>query len=93
MDPPKNKAVDEALVLFSDFILGLTDMSLKEEAEESMQIIIMEALKLDLPMDIDLTEDEDGNIIIGAGPPVHRTETSYKPNYHQIKVTLRLNDE
>lgn len=36
------------------------------------------------PIELDVTRDEDGNLMLGTVPPIYRVETSLRPSFHNI---------
>jgi hypothetical protein len=93
MEEGQNIFIDEALLPLSDFLLSLADLGFDIDEGDILQYLYLESLSLDLPMDIDISMNDEEEILIGGGTPVHRTETSFRPNYHRLKLNMQINNE
>lgn len=51
----------------------------------------MEEATLGIPVQLDILVSDDGQVEIGGTPPLHYTETSFDPVFHQLKITLKAN--
>ena len=85
-----NGKLDEAFLPFSEFIEELSDLEGKLIDSEGDEVINMEIERVDmqLPMQIDLTVDENGNVSIGGVPPLYYVETTFMPVFHQLSLRL-----
>lgn len=49
----------------------------------------MEEATLGIPVQLDILVNDEGQVQIGGTPPLHYTETSFDPVFHQLKITLK----
>ena len=45
---------------------------------------------IEMPVELDVTRDESGQLRIGSTPPLYYVETSVRPSYHRLRVTASL---
>jgi hypothetical protein len=80
--------IDEALVPLRDLVEGLVIEGGQIEDEQLGVSMSIESIKLDLPVELDIFTDDNGQVIIGGAPPTQHTETSIMPVFHQLKMTV-----
>ena len=85
-----NSKIDEAFLDFSEFMEHLSTLDGKVADVEGDEAISMEieTVKMGLPFQLDIAVDDDGEVSLGAVPPLYYTETSFMPAFHQIEITL-----
>jgi hypothetical protein len=51
------------------------------------------ACDVEMPVELDISRDDSGQLRIGSTPPLYYVDTSFRPSYHRIKVTASLSEE
>lgn len=46
------------------------------------------SIALDMPVQLDVVVDENGQVTLGATPPLYKVETSFEPVFHQLRFTF-----
>jgi hypothetical protein len=59
--------------------------------EAAGEVLLVSELTLDLPVEIELT-DEDGEWRIEAAPPTQLVETTVLPVWHRVQLRVSLDD-
>lgn len=80
--------IDEALHPFSVLIKGLTDMALDPEEEFAFQHLKAEHIEVDIPVELEILVDENGEVTIGSAPPTQQIETTFMPVIHRMRVKI-----
>ena len=47
---------------------------------------------IELPIELNVSRDDSGALVLGTAPPIYYVDTSYRPSYHRIRVTATLSD-
>ncbi len=84
------------LILFADFmnVLGEHDGIMADAAERGTGVrLTVTEFGFDLPMELRVRENEAGGLIIRAGPPTQRVETTIFPVLHRLRVRLNRTGE
>ncbi len=50
-------------------------------------------IEIDSPVELDVTRDSAGRLIIGTTPPLYPLQTTVAPSFHRVRFTARLNGE
>ena len=79
---------DEAFLTFARFVEEATDLEGEMHHSEEGVAMQIESVEMSMPIELDITVDEDGKILFGAIPPLYYVETSVMPVYHQLTITL-----
>lgn len=85
---------DESFIPFSEVVEELGDIEgrlLESIGMENVQMDI-EKVNLGLPLQLEILVHDSGQINLGGVPPLHYVETSFTPIFHQIKLTLTVNE-
>ncbi len=90
-DAAFDSPIDEALVPLASLIEGLAAVGGQQRDEQLGVSMSIESMKLDLPVELDILTDDNGQVIIGGAPPTQYTETTIMPVFHQLKMTV-VND-
>ena len=53
----------------------------------------VDKFEIDMPVELSITTDDNGQVTIGTAPPLYYVDTTYRPAYHQIRFTAVRNDE
>ncbi len=78
--------IDDAFLPWSVFIADLS--SIDGQIEEEGVRMEIEKIKVGLPIQLEILPDEEGQLAIGAAAPLYNLETSFLPVFHQLELTL-----
>jgi hypothetical protein len=53
----------------------------------------IDKIEIDMPVELSITVDSNGTVIIGTTPPLYYVDTTYRPSYHQIRFVAEKNNE
>lgn len=84
--------VDEVLMQFSEMIDILSDYEKQRVDPETGQVMTIEEIKLNYPIELKVTTDSEEKVTIKSSPPTQRTETTILPVFHQIKMRIVRDD-
>jgi hypothetical protein len=79
--------MDPAFIPFADALaemLAFRGEIVDEEAGVRSRIT---QCTVELPIELDISRDESGALVLGSAPPIYYVDTSYRPSYHRIRVT------
>jgi hypothetical protein len=76
---------DKELQPLSEFVLGLVDWRDDEETAA-----ILEEARLELPIELAVRIDDDGEVRVEASPPRQQIETTVLPVFHTLKLRVTL---
>jgi hypothetical protein len=48
------------------------------------------ACDVEMPVELDVSRDEAGRLLIGSTPPLYYVDTSIRPSYHRLTFTACL---
>ena len=90
---PENRQEDELvdefgedpLIPVSDLISTMTQFLSQVGDPETGQVLTVEQLSFDLPIELRLERDEEGRIVLNTAPPTQQIETTFMPVFHQIR--------
>lgn len=87
---------ENGLPRFSDFVIGLMESANQQEYQTETgierQTMRVEELRVDMPFELDLHVDGD-KVQLLASPPTQRTETTVMPVFHQVRLTVRCDED
>jgi hypothetical protein len=63
------------------------------EDEMAYDGVELQALRLDLPVELRVEVDEDGRARIGVSPPTQTTETTILPVFHRMTIAIERDDD
>ena len=86
----KDKRIDAALLPFHQFVEELTDVPGVLRDPLGIQQMHVEEVKVDFPILMDIVQTNEGEIEIGAAPPLYYVDTTIGSIYHQISLTVQL---
>ena len=86
--------IDEAMLPFFEYvqkisILNEGSFTDKDQFGFSMNI---ESVHIEMPFEMDIDTDENGQVTIGVSPPMYYVATSIEPVFHSLKVTMELTE-
>jgi hypothetical protein len=47
---------------------------------------------IEMPIELDVTRDDDGALVLGSVPPLYAVSTSFLPSFHRLRVTAVVSD-
>lgn len=75
---------------FAAFVEGLADLDL-DTAEESGGLLV-EEVRLELPVELRVEVDEHGQVRVSGAPPTQHVETTVMPVFHRMSLRVTRND-
>jgi hypothetical protein len=64
-----------------------------DEDEMAYDGVDLEALRLNLPVELQVEVDDDGRPRIGVAPPTQTTETTILPVFHRMTIAIERDDD
>ncbi|NEQ76485.1 MAG: hypothetical protein F6K23_27695 [Okeania sp. SIO2C9] len=84
---------NEILIPFADMVQQLVDYGEPLEDPFSNQAMIIEKVKVEMPVEIKVLVEDDGKTTLKSNAPTQSTETTIMPVFHQMKITVELSNE
>jgi len=77
--------MDEAFLPFSQWVENM--MAFRGEVLDEMAGVRsrITAVEIDSPLEIDVTRDAAGRLVIGATPPLYPLQTTIAPSFHRAR--------
>ncbi len=72
----------------ADFIHSLTDYEKQRYEPKTGQLQEVEQIKVDMPIELRVSEDESGQVVVKASAPSQRTETTHVPVFHRMQLRI-----
>ncbi len=91
MSSVKADDIDEALVPFSEMIAAMIPDHEQFTSEDGA--IVMSSLEIQVPVELDVVQGENGELALGSSPPLYYVETGFSPVLHHVTFTLQQDDE
>lgn len=85
--------IDEAMLDMGEFLSQMTDVDgylFDRDTRAAMQI---ERVNMSMPIQLDLLVNDDGSVALGGSPPLYYTETSFLPVFHQLTLTVIVEEK
>jgi hypothetical protein len=85
--------MDEAFLPFAEIVrqtIAVRGDFLDKEAGVHSYICNLE---VEMPVELDISQDGSGQLRIGSVPPLYYVDTTFRPSYHRLKVTASLAEE
>lgn len=79
--------MDPTFLAFGDALAELLDLRGELVDHEAGVRSHITRIDIELPIEIDVSRDESGKLVLGSCPPIYYVDTSYRPSYHRIRVT------
>ena len=83
----------DILIPFADMIQQLVDYGEPLEDPLSNQAMMIEKVKVEMPVEFKVLVDDDGKATLKTNAPTQSTETTIMPVFHRMKLTVELDDE
>jgi hypothetical protein len=87
---------DGPLLLFADFmnVLGEHNGVVTGATGQGTDVrLTVTELAFDLPMELRVRENETGGLVLRAGPPTQRVDTTIFPVLHRLRVRLARTED
>lgn len=84
---------DDILMPFADLVQELVAYNGYLEDPASGHAMTIERVKLNMPVEIRVTVDDDGTIRLKGSPPTQLTETTIMPVFHQLQMEVMRDDD
>jgi len=84
---------NEILLPFADMVQQLVDYGEPLEDPFSNQAMMIEKVKVEMPVEIKVVVEDDGTTTLKSNAPTQSTETTIMPVFHRMKLTVELDDE
>jgi hypothetical protein len=92
--PFEPKPFDESLLHFSAFVESLTaDLGGRVTDEDDIASMSVEEVLVTMPVELEISIDENAHLVVGGAPPTQRTETSVMPVFHRLTLRLVRDEE
>lgn len=79
---------NEILIPFADMVQQLVDYGEPLEDPYSNQAMMIEKVKVDMPVEFKVLVDDDGKATLKSNAPTQSTETTIMPVFHRMKLTV-----
>ena len=79
--------MDPAFLAFADALAQMLDIRGEIVDDEVGVRSHITQLSIELPIELDVSRDESGALVLGSAPPIYYVDTTYRPSYHRIRVT------
>ena len=87
--PAHEQFVDlDPLLPLADLIHPLTDYEKQRVNPETGQVLTVEQIKVDMPIELRVEVDESGQVRLKGSAPTQRTETAVLPVFHQMQLRI-----
>jgi hypothetical protein len=84
--------IDPAFLSFSDAIAELLNIPGDIVDDEAGVRSYITECTIETPIELDVTRDDTGALLLGSAPPIYYVDTTYRPSYHHIRFTaIRTN--
>lgn len=80
--------IDEAMLPFNEFAGSLSVLDGIITDDLNLVSMHIENLQISMPLQLDISADENGEITLGASPPLYYVSTTVMPVFHNIKITV-----
>lgn len=92
-DDPDEALGGDPLIPVSELISNMARFIGQIGDPDSGQVLTVEQLNFDLPVELQLEIDDQGHLNLKAAPPTQQIETSVMPIFHQIKLSVVKDNE
>jgi hypothetical protein len=85
--------MDEAFLPFSGIVERMLAFAGECEDEEAGVRSYITACEIESPVELDITRDAAGRLLIGTTPPIYCLMTSVAPSFHRVRFTAELSED
>ena len=82
--------IDEAFLPLEEIIARMISFRGEFVNDEAGVRSYITRYEIEAPVEMDVTRDDDGTVMIGSTPPIYYVETAMRPVFHQIRFTADL---
>ena len=82
------RLVDEAMMSLEEMVADLVAPVEEIVDEENGVLMGISSISIDMPVQLDVVMDENGQVHLGTTPPLYHLETSFMPVFHQLWFTF-----
>lgn len=75
---------------FAAFVQGLADLDLESAAPADG--LLVEEVRLELPVELRVEVEEDGQVRVSGAPPTQHVETTVMPVFHRLSLRVTRSD-
>lgn len=79
--------MDPAFLSFADALAEMLDFRGEIVDEEAGVRSRITKCTIELPIELNVSRGDSGELVLGSAPPIYYVDTSYRPSYHRIRVT------
>jgi hypothetical protein len=85
--------IDEKYLNLEAFIHAVSpDIGQIEDSVYKSTAMSVEEIHIDMPVELDLNSSEEKGIAMGVAPPLYYAATSLLPVFHNIKLTITVDN-
>jgi hypothetical protein len=84
--------IDEAFMPFREIIEKLAAFEGEIVDEEAGVRTRIYEFTIESPVELDVVRSETGELQIGSTPPLYRVDTSFRPTFHNLTFTAKLDE-
>ena len=82
------RLTDEAMMSLEEMVTDLVEPVEDIVDDENGVLMGISSISIDMPMQLDVVTDENGQVHLGTTPPLYHLETSFMPVFHQLRFTF-----
>jgi hypothetical protein len=79
--------MDQAFLSFRDALADLFDFQGEIIDDEAGVRSHITECTIEMPIELDVSRDESGKLVLGSTPPMYYVHTTFLPSFHRIRVT------
>ena len=79
--------MEQAFLLFSDTLAQMLDFQGEIVDEEAGVRSHITECTIEMPIELDVSRDESGALVLGSTPPLYYVNTTFLPSFHRIRLT------
>lgn len=80
--------VDEYLHPVARMFEGVSDLDARLTDERLGMAMLVEEMRLDLPIELGVVTHESGRVELASAPPTQHVQTTYMPVFHRLRLTV-----
>lgn len=85
--------MDEAFKPIADTIVELVNQPPVIGGDAFGQRVRMTAIEIEIPLELDVTDGNGREVLIGTTPPLYLLKTSVLPSFHRMRLRASLQPE
>ena len=88
----KELIIDESMMTVEEMVNELIGPIEEIVDQEEGVVQSIHKLEMNMPVQLEVVVDDDGNVQIGTTPPLYKLETSFMPVFHQLSFSFEKID-